>query len=133
MKKKYKDEKFEDTRKVWFDLTDIKAYIQYVESKSAEKGITPKGLQIYFSVYPNDKSKYGDSRDHQTFFIAPTESSDQESGYTIDEKGNIVYLKDRLKAMSDENINQQKASFITLFAQGDDGLLLNEGSSSPPH
>ncbi|MDJ0644737.1 MAG: hypothetical protein QNJ57_02035 [Flavobacteriaceae bacterium] len=133
LKKKYKDSKFEDTRMVWFDITDMKAYIKYVEDKSAEVGVTPKGLQVYFSVYPNNQSKYGDSKDHQTFFIAPTETTDQQSGYTLDSNDKIIYLRDVLKdKISEERQSAQKAGYFAIRRNGD-GLLYNDGSSSPPH
>ena len=137
LKKKYKNDKFEDTRMVWFDINDIKAYIKYVEDKSQEKGITPKGLQVYFSVYPNEKSKYETSKDHQTLFIAPTETSDQQSGYTLDKDGKIIYLKDKLKNDAGNLENKaQKAGFFALV-QGDDddddGFIFNTGDLSPPN
>ena len=126
---------FEDTRMVWFDLKTIKNYIEYVEKKSAENKITPEGLQFYFSVYPNDEKKYGNQRNHQTFFISPTTlNNDSQSGYTLN-GGKVVFLKNVLN--NNENQMQQnpkveKASFFSTTLDHDDGLLLNRGGGTPP-
>ncbi len=135
LQKLYNDNKFEDTRTVWFDLKTIKDYIAFVEKKSAENHIKPDGLKFYFSVYPNNKG-LGDEKNHQTFFIAPTTKKDsKQSGYTLVKEGDnekVVYLKDALnKNQTQQNRKVNKASFFTTIVQND-GLLLNRGGGTPP-
>jgi len=133
----YKDEKFNDTRRVWFDLKTLKNYIAYVEKRSAENHINPEGLQFYFSVYGNEK---GVRKNHQTFFIAPTTKKDGvQSGYTletIDEKTQPLFLKSILNSgrySPSQSKQMDKASFFSLTAvQDDHGLLYNDGTASPP-
>ncbi len=127
--------KFEDTRMVWFDLKTIKNYIEYIEKRSAENKIAPEGLQFYFSVYPDDEKKYGDERNHQTFFIAPTTSNnDVQSGYTLNGE-KVIFLKNVLANNEDQTQQKakvDKASFFSTTLDHDDGLLLNRGGGTPP-
>lgn len=135
----YKDENFDDTRRVWFDLKSLKNYIDYVETKSAKNNINPEGLQFYFSVYGDDADN---QKNHQTIFIAPTTKNEGvQSGYTlhvVDGETQPLYLKTILKngRYDDQSQNQQmdKAGFFSLTAiQDEDGLLYNRGTGGPPH
>ena len=122
---------FNDSRTVWFDIETIKQYLIYVEEKSKEAGVDPKGIQFYFTV-ESEKSD-GKKKNHQNFFIAPTKSNDLESGYTLDKDGKIILLKDKFKEIYEPSINQQteKAGFFSAI-QRDEGLLLNDGIPNPP-
>lgn len=131
LEKKYKDPKFKDTRMVWFDIKDVRAYLKYLEQETADA----EGLAFYFSV--NSDKASGKKKNHQTFFIAPTISNvvdgdTIQSGYTID-KGQRIFLytkyKNKRAEATDENL--QKASFFSLV-QNDEGYLFNEGKDSPP-
>ncbi|MET2983672.1 hypothetical protein [Aureibaculum conchae] len=134
----YKDENFNDTRRVWFDLKTLKNYIAYVEKRSAENDITPEGLQFYFSVYGDDEGK---QKNHQTFFIAPTtENKGKQSGYTletIDDKTQPLFLKTILSSgryTPSQNQQMDKAGFFSLTTlDGDEGLLYNKSQGSPPN
>ncbi|MCF6348245.1 MAG: hypothetical protein L3J20_08095 [Flavobacteriaceae bacterium] len=141
LQKLYNDNKFEDTRTVWFDLKTIKDYIAFVEKKSAENHIKPDGLKFYFSVYPNNKG-LGDEKNHQTFFIAPTTNNNENlrSGYTLvgeGDKEKVIYLKDVLnnkRNQTQQNRKVNKASFFTTTVLVEnEGLVLNVGTGSPPH
>ncbi len=133
----YNDD-FNDTRRVWFDLKTLKNYIAYVEKRSAENKITPEGLQFYFSVY--SKHKEGDQKNHQTFFIAPTTKHEgKQSGYTlheVDRKPQLLYLKTILnngRYAPSQSQHMEKASFFSMATfRDEDGLLYNDGTSSPP-
>ncbi len=130
LKKKYKDNNFSDTRTVWFDIQTIKAYIKYIEDNSSEA----EGLQFYFGVNPD---KIGKKKNHQTFFIAPTvqnivNGDTIQSGYTV-KNGKRIYLYEAFKKYANSsNDNVQKASFFSM-PPSDDGLLLNDGTDSPPN
>lgn len=128
---------FNDTRRVWFNLKDLKSYIAYVEKKSAENKINPEGLQFYFSVYGDDE---GEQKNHQTFFIAPTTKNEGvQSGYTLetrDGKTQALFLKSILKSKNYSSADSQqmdKASFFSLTAVAEEGLLYNRGGGSPPN
>jgi len=122
---------FNDTRTVWFDIETLKQYLIYVEEKSKEAGVDPKGLQFYFTV-ESEKSE-GKKKNHQNFFIAPTKSNDLESGYTLDKDGKVILLKEKLKEIYKTTASQstEKAGFFSLQYE-DEGLLLNDGVPNPP-
>ncbi len=131
LKKKYKNEKFSDTRAVWFDIQTIRAYLAYID-KYAEGA---EGFQFYFGV-SSDKVK-GDAKNHQTFFVAPTVSrvvdgKTIQSGYTV-VKGDTIFISDAIKKyeLGSKGRSVQKASFLNLL-QDEDGYLLNAGSLNPP-
>ncbi|QCX37247.1 hypothetical protein FF125_01865 [Aureibaculum algae] len=132
----YNDDNFNDTRRVWFDLKMLKNYIAYVEKKSAENNISPEGLQFYFSVYGSDEGK---QKNHQTFFIAPTTKNEGvQSGYTletVDDKTQPLFLKTILsnrKYKATQSQQVEKAGFFSITVADEDGLLLNDGETSPP-
>jgi hypothetical protein len=129
LKKKYKDAKFKDTRMVWFDIQDIKAYLAYLENNTSDA----EGLAFYFTVN-NEGSK---QKNQQSFFIAPTvkkvvEGETIQSGYTY-YKGERVFLSEKYKNYGDstQTKNVQKASFLN-FVQNEDGYLFNSGRENPP-
>jgi len=131
LKKKYKDDKFSDTRTVWFDVKTIRAYLAYID-KYAEGA---EGFQFYFGV--NSSKKAGNAKNHQTFFVAPTisrvvDGKTIQSGYTL-VKGDTVYISDAIKKYELGKYQQstQEGSFFSLIRQ-DEGLLLNEGVPNPP-
>ncbi len=137
LKKLYGND-FEDTRTIWFDLKTIKNYIAYIEQKSADNKIEPEGLQFYFSVY-SDNESLGKKRNQQTFFIAPTiKKGKTHYGYTLEKHGDserILLLKDMFtnNDPTQQNLKVDKASFFTLTSTQDgNGLLFNDGTSSPP-
>ncbi len=141
LQKLYNDNKFKDTRTVWFDLKTIKEYITFIEKKSTENDIKPEGLKFYFSVYPNNTG-LGDEKNHQTFFIAPTTTTkgNSRSGYTLVQEGDeekVVYLKDVLNHITRQTQQSKtvnKASFFnTNSIVAGEGLLLNVGTGSPPN
>lgn len=122
---------FSDSRTVWFDIETLKQYLIYVEEKSKEAGVDPKGIQFYFTV-ESEKSE-GKKKNHQNFFIAPTKTNDLESGYTLDKDGKVILLNEILKEIYETTANRttEKAGFFTLIDE-DEGLLLNEGVPNPP-
>jgi hypothetical protein len=125
LKKKYGND-FNDTRNVWIDIKTIKAYLKYIEQESKD---SIEGLGFYFSV---DLDNTGAKKNHQTFFIAPTQKNgDKQSGFTIVD-GKTKFLYEAFKENTGETgQNVQKASFFSMM-QGDSGLLLNKNSDSPP-
>lgn len=131
---------FNDTRIVSIDIETMKQYILYVEEKSKELEVEPKGLQFYFGVYSEKDEKAGKKKNHQTFFIAPsTSNSDFQKGYTFetkDGKKQIIYLKDVLKNEKytpSQGQKVEKASFFSQIQGEDEGLILNRNGLSPPN
>ena len=129
LKKKYGDD-FSDTRNVWIDLTDIKAYIKYVEDNSPDA----EGFSFYFSVNSDNGGK---EKNHQTFFIAPTVKNVMngdtiQSGYTVKD-GQRVFIYEAVKEyLKGQEQNIQKASFFSLL-QDEGGYLFNKHGDSPPN
>jgi len=131
LKKKYRNDKFSDTRTVWFDIQTIRAYLKYIDDNAKDA----EGFQFYFGV--NSSADEGDSKNHQTFFVAPTVSNvvdgdTIQSGYTV-KNGKRVFIYEAIKKYVAESSEQnvQKASFLTIV-QDEGGLLLNEGEPNPP-
>lgn len=133
LKGKYGDD-FEDTRKLWLSLPELKNYIAYVEKRSKEQNITPEGLLFYLSISKEDDRQ----KNQQTFFIAPTiKENSSQTGYTledIDGKPQVVFLK---KIMDNNNDIQQqgdmqRASFSINLQQDEKGLLYNKTTNTPP-
>ena len=129
LKKKYKDPKFKDTRMVWFDIKDVRAYLKYLEENTSDA----EGLAFYFAVNSNK----GNQKNQQSFFIAPTVSNvvngdTIQSGYTH-YKGKRVFLYEKYKNYTDSTREQnvQKGAFFSL-TQDDDGYLFNDGRENPP-
>ena len=132
LKKKYKDPKFSDTRMVWFDIEDVRAYLAYLDKETSDA----EGLAFYFSV----SSEGGKNKNHQSFFIAPTISNvvngdTIQSGYTsVDGKRVFLYEKFKAKEESTDSLNVQKARLLSLtLDHHDDGYLYNRGDSNPPN
>lgn len=125
LKKKYGND-FKDTRNVWIDIKTIKTYLDYIEKESKD---SIEGLAFYFSV---DLDNMGEKKNHQTFFVAPTQKNgNKQSGFTIVD-GKTKFLYEAFKEYSDSsNQNIQKASFFNLMQEGG-GLLLNDNTTSPP-
>ncbi len=131
LKKKYRNDKFSDTRTVWFDIKTIRAYLAYIDENAKDA----EGFQFYFGV--NSSKDEGDSKNHQTFFVAPTVSNvvdgdTIQSGFTV-KNGKRIFIYEQIKKYIEESSGQnvQKASFFSL--RQDDGYLLNRGGGSPPH
>lgn len=136
LKGKYGDD-FEDTRKLWLSLKELKNYIAYMEKRSKEQNITPDGLLFYLGVY-NEDDKY---KNQQTFFIAPTTKENSEtSGYTLESRDGqtqVVFLKNIMKRNNDpthvqEQGDTQRAGFFLNLQEDDKGLLYNNTQNSPP-
>ena len=131
LKKKYKDDKFSDTRTVWFDVETIRAYLAYIDKHAKDA----EGFQFYFGV--NSDKAIGESKNHQTFFVAPTiknvvDGKTIQSGFTV-RNGKRVFIYEEIKkyleGASDQNV--QKGGFLNLV-QDDEGFLLNDGRENPP-
>ena len=81
-------QKYVDTREFWYSLEELQEYLNYVQEKSEEEGITNPGIRIYFGAYPGGGSK----KSYSTVFLAPTKplksiadpDDTQENNYSID-------------------------------------------------
>lgn len=73
-----------DTCEFTLSISEIREYLDYVESESKDLGISNPGVRLYFGAYNDDKS------DKTTFFLAPTvgEGEDDENNYKIDAMNN---------------------------------------------
>ena len=69
-----------DTCEFTLSISEIREYLDYVESESKDLGISNPGVRLYFGAYDDDKSKKA------TFFLAPTmgEDKDDENNYKMD-------------------------------------------------
>ncbi|WP_299212797.1 hypothetical protein [uncultured Dokdonia sp.] len=70
----------EDTCEFTLSISELRQYLDYVESESKDRGISNPGVRLYFGAYNTTKS------DKTTFFIAPTtgDDKDAENNYEID-------------------------------------------------
>jgi len=62
-----------DNREVWFDLENLKNYIHYVETQSAEKGYKNLGLRVYLGAEIDNKVP------RSTVFFWPTHRKEIDS------------------------------------------------------
>ena len=115
---------FKETQNVWFHIDTIETYLSYLKQKS--KNV--EGLIFYYGVKPSGKSK-----NHQTFFIAPTkQNGDNQYGFTII-GGNEVFLKDEFGIYEEIEQKTEEAGFFSYSSSlQEESLLLNRGSGSPP-
>lgn len=76
-----------DTCEFTLSISELREYLDYVESESKDQGILNPGVRLYFGAY--DESKSGKS----TFFMTPTKGSstnsrggddDDDNNYDID-------------------------------------------------
>lgn len=69
-----------DTCEFTLNISELRDYLDYVESQSKDQGISNPGVRLYFGAYNDAKSNKA------TFFLAPTmgEDKDAENNYKID-------------------------------------------------
>jgi hypothetical protein len=74
-----------DTCEFTLSISEIREYLDYVESESKDQGISDPGVRLYFGAYNDDKSKKA------TFFLTPTkgkstsrDGDDDDNNYDID-------------------------------------------------
>lgn len=74
-----------DTCEFTLSISELREYLDYVESESKGQGISNPGVRLYFGAYNDDKSKKA------TFFLAPTkgksldkDGDDDDNNYDID-------------------------------------------------
>ncbi|MFT5891194.1 MAG: hypothetical protein ACI9Y7_001295 [Dokdonia sp.] len=69
-----------DTCEFTLSISEIREYLDYVESESKDLGISNPGVRLYFGAYDGAKS------DKATFFLAPTVGEDpkDDNNYKID-------------------------------------------------
>lgn len=70
----------QDTCEFTVSISELREYLDYVESESKNLGIANPGVRLYFGAYNDAKSNKA------TFFLAPTmgEDEDAENNYDID-------------------------------------------------
>jgi len=70
----------QDTCEFTLSISELREYLDYVESESKNLGIANPGIRLYFGAYNKETSKKA------TFFLAPTmgEDSDSENNYKTD-------------------------------------------------
>jgi hypothetical protein len=76
-----------DTCEFTLSISEIREYLDYVESESKKMGISNPGVRLYFGAYDGTKL------DKTTFFLAPTkgkstsrddDDDDDDNNYDID-------------------------------------------------
>ncbi len=136
---------FQPTRSLFYEISELRNYLSYIDDLSQKAGVRPTGLRFYFALYPeNYESSTGSTRNarHQTIFIAPTlekKYNDQivHIGYTLDNQNNIVFL-DKDNGFSHLRRNRNKTTENNSFdfstqTRGDSNSLIgNELGASPP-
>ncbi|MEW7288944.1 hypothetical protein [Aquimarina sp. 2304DJ70-9] len=136
---------FQPTRSLFYEISELRNYLSYIDELSQKAGVKPTGLRFYFALYPeNYQSSDGSTRNarHQTIFIAPTlEKKYNEQivhiGYTLDNQNKIVFL-DKDNGFSHLRRNRNKAKknnafdFLTQTKGSNNSLIGNELGASPP-
>ncbi len=57
-----------DNRSSWYELNQVRDYLNYAEKEAQELGYTMDGVRIYLGAHPNDNGKAG----YTTLFFVPT-------------------------------------------------------------
>ena len=70
----------EDTCEFTLSISELREYLDYVESESRDMRISNPGIRLYFGAYGESKP------DKTTFFITPTigEGKEDDNNYKID-------------------------------------------------
>jgi len=134
---------FEPTRSLFYDLSELRNYLNYIDDLSAKAGVKPTGLRLYFALYPSSYiSPDGSSNNarRQTIFIAPTLAKEYDNkivqiGYTLDDNFKIQLL-DKNNGFSYLRQDRDKKSTFDIMQKiggsGQYSLLANELGATPP-
>ncbi len=136
---------FQPTRSLFYEISELRNYLSYIDDLSEKAGVKPTGLRFYFALYPeNYESSTGSTRNarHQTIFIAPTtekryNNQNVHVGYTLDDQSEIILL-DRNNGFSHLRRNRNKTTakksfnFLAQNKGGNNSLIANELGATPP-
>lgn len=91
-----------DNRSSWFDLQDLRAYLDYAEHYSDSIGYRMNGIRVYLGAYANANDEPG----YTTVFFVPT-------GVKNTSKGNMFNWK--LQS------NNKDLEYVPVFNNGEEG------------
>ncbi|WP_281989382.1 hypothetical protein [Aquimarina aggregata] len=133
--------RFEPTRSLFYEISDLRNYLAYIDELSEKAGIKPTGLRFYFALYPENYISPSGSNENarrQTIFIAPTTEKEYENrivqmGYTLNNDFKVVFLdKDNGFSYLRRNLGKNTTGY---FGKTDDydkySLLANDMGSYP--
>ncbi|WP_271782794.1 hypothetical protein [Aquimarina algiphila] len=136
---------FEPTRSMFYEISELRHYLSYIDELSQKAGIKPTGLRFYFALYPDTYvSSSGSDRNakRQTIFIAPTLEKKYNNrtfqvGYTLDSEAKVILL-DKDHGFShyrrDRNNKHQNPSTFSQKTSGNNqnSLIANDLGATPP-
>ncbi|WP_152538646.1 hypothetical protein [Aquimarina macrocephali] len=137
------DGSFKPTRSMFYEISELRSYLSYVDELSQRAGVTTTGLRFYFALYPNTYvSSTGSDINarHQTIFIAPTLEKKYHNrilqiGYTLNNEGKVKLL-DKNNGFSHLRRSRGKTDDVSFLGKinNDDkfSLIANELGATPP-
>ncbi len=135
--------RFEPTRSLFYEISELRKYLAYIDDLSKKADIKPTGLRFYFALYPRDHVSSSGSNENarrQTIFIAPTTERKYEDrivqmGYTLDNNFKVVFLnKDSGFSHLRRNRNKSTTSYFGKTSGHDKySLIANDLGATPPH
>ncbi|WP_025666911.1 hypothetical protein [Aquimarina megaterium] len=137
------DGSFNPTRSMFYEISELRNYLSYVDELSQKAGVKTTGLRFYFALYPDTYvSSTGNDRNakHQTIFIAPTLEKKYDNhilhiGYTLNNDGKVELL-DKNNGFSHLRRNRNKTDHISLSQTRNDNdkfsLIANDLGATPP-
>jgi len=136
------DQTFEPTRSMFYDISELRKYLSYIDDLSQKVDVVPTGLRFYFALYPESYAfSDGSSRNarRQTIFIAPTleqkvNNQIVQVGYTLTNEGKVKLL-DKNNGFSHLRRNRSSKNLIEFSGKGSDdqlSLIANDLGATPP-
>ncbi|WP_106791937.1 hypothetical protein [Aquimarina sp. Aq78] len=137
------DGSFKPTRSMFYEISELRSYLSYVDELSQKAGIKTTGLRFYFALYPNTYvSSTGSDINarHQTIFIAPTLEKKYDNhilhiGYTLNNDGKVELL-DKNNGFSHFSRSRGKTDDVSFLGKRNDNdkfsLIANELGATPP-
>ncbi|WP_101446980.1 hypothetical protein [Aquimarina sp. MAR_2010_214] len=134
---------FKPTRSMFYEISELRSYLSYVDELSQKSGVKTTGLRFYFALYSDTYvSSSGSNKNarHQTIFIAPTLEKKYDNhilhiGYTLNNDGKVKLL-DKNNGFSHLRRNRNKTDNLSFPRKisGDDkySLIANQLGATPP-
>jgi hypothetical protein len=123
----------------YFNLSQLKQYIAYIERLSKEKEIELTGVRIFTAAYPSDYEKE-EYRNRVSFILAPTTHIGDKKNVAYEPLASGVKKPVSMKSVLDEyadktTITVNRASILSLNLLPPDinSSALNRGSINPPN
>lgn len=137
------DGPFKPTRSMFYEITELRNYLSYIDELSQRAGVKTTGLRFYFALYPDtyvSSSGSDINARHQTIFIAPTlekkyDNRTLQIGYTLNNEGKVKLL-DKNNGFSHLRRNRNKTDHLSFLGKINNNdkfsLIANELGATPP-